>query len=122
MARDVIHRERRNEYVFKGRCFKGANDNNRRARHDRFFPPIENDNRFVDIDLRTILARAIGVAAGVALLGGFALTGAITLFAQIFGSTELAEHRNMGFMMGSAAGFGLSLWYLMDAVRARRNC
>lgn len=119
MARDTVRRERRSAYIFGGRYFEPVNDNDRRAKYDRFFAPVGLNDRFIDSDLRSICARAAGIAVCALLLGGAVLTGTISLLAELFGSKEVAEHRNIGFLMGGVAGAGLSLWYLAVSIRLR---
>lgn len=81
------------------------------------FERVKDDGRLTGYGLMSILARAVALLFGTAIIGGVVLSAANAFVAGLFGVPEFGEMRSMGFTMAGVLGFGLAAWFLFHSLR-----
>lgn len=81
------------------------------------FERVKDDGRLTGYGLVSILARAVALLVGTAIIGGVILSAANAFVAGLFGVPEFGEMRSMGFTMAAVLGFFLAVWFLVYSFR-----
>lgn len=84
------------------------------------FKPVNDVGRMIDYRAADLLVRALVTWLATSVIGGAALAAKISFVARVFQVPEFADHQEMGFLMASVLGLGVSAWFIINAMSRSR--
>ena len=107
-------------------CSAMSEEQNPIVRHDPevgglSFEPLDDVGPLNDVEPGALIVHAIAISVGTAVLGGAALTGAISTAARYFQAPEFADLQYLGFIMSGVLGLLLALAFLINAMRPNKR-
>lgn len=81
------------------------------------FERVDEAGRLTGYGFVSIIARAVTILLGTAIIGGIVLSAANMFVAGLFGVPEFGELRTMGFTMAGVLGLCLAIWFLVRCLR-----